>query len=196
MAHEFGEIGYSLSEVLVSAYNITADTYADAIGNLDSDQMVEIDPQADTDELRDSGKVTRLLAVTIKLAGKISHGGYDWDVLAAICGVSNATSGTTPNRVRTTTIPTKKLGYFGLIGVMDTDDDGVIVVGVRSAKLLKRPKYTFDGTANKFVVNDDVGFTGIYVGNVLEEVKTYETASDWTAAKPTDGATFKAFFSA
>ena len=194
MAFEFGEVPYTLNEILIASYNITADTYGVPAGMM-GDQMLEVNPVADTDMLRDSGKITRLLARSTHAEINIGAGGFDWNVIAILSGASTSTSGTTPNQVRTATY-SLDLPYFGAIGVASTDDGGVMVVGLRCAKLDKRFKYTFDGTANKFMINDDLAGKAIYVGNVLDEVVVYETESDWTSAKPTDGTEFKAFFSA
>lgn len=195
MAFEFGEVLYSLNEVLVVSYDIVADTYGTPAG-LEGDQEFEVDPQTDTDTLRDSGKMVRKLAITVGANIKIAAGGFDWNVLAILFDAATSTSGGTPNQVRTITYPNKSLPYFGAMGVAETDDGGVAVVGLRCAKLQKRAKYMFDGKTNKFMINDDLNGEALFVGDVLEEVKGYETKADWTAAKPTDGAGFKAFFSA
>jgi len=191
---EFGEIAYSLSAIRIATYNIATDTYGATVVSLDQDQILDFSPQADNDTMRDSGKITKALTVTTHGEIQIQAGGYDFSAWAVLFGASNATSGTTPNQVRTTTFPDIVLGYFGAIGEAVTDDGGLLVIGLRCCKLNNRPKTVLDGQENKFIIQDDLQGMALYVGNVLDEMKTYETPGDYTA--PTDAATFKAFFSA
>jgi len=192
---EFGEVLFSLNEILIAPYNILTDLYTSDPALMDFDQQVEIEFETATDELWDSGKKARKLAVITGAKLKIAAGSFDWNVIAMLLGTTNETSGTTPNRVRAITYP-EQLPYFGLIGVADSDDDpaGVAVIGVRCAKLDKPFKYTFNGKDPKFVVNDDIAGTALFVGSMLVRPKIYETASDWATARPTTGALFKSFF--
>jgi hypothetical protein len=196
MAFEFGEVSYRLREILLASFDQVPDTYGAPI-SLDGDQMMEVDPQADTDMLRDSGRNRRALAVVTHGDINLQAGGFDWGSIAILTGATAETCGSTPSRVREVLYP-ELLPYFGAIGVADTDDDGVFVVGLRMCKLNKRFKYTFDGTQNRFMVNDDLGGVALFyddgTNDIMDKVRVYETAADWDTAKPSDGAEFRSFF--
>lgn len=189
---EFAEIAYTLSDCIVASYNPTANTYGTPAA-LAHGQMVEVEPEADQDKLRSYGAYARGLSVMIGAKLKVKHGGIDFNVLAIWTGMSNYTSGLTPNQVRTSDVDAggAGMGRFGLIGVAETDDGGRIAVGLRNCLLDAFPKWTLDGESNKFFIGDMSGYA-FAVSGLLIRAKTYETASGWTA--PTTGADFLSFF--
>lgn len=195
---EFGEVSFTLSDLLVAAYNITANTYGTPVSAA-LGQTLDIDPEHDTDKLPAYGVTGRLLSVTRGAKIKIGHGGVDVDFLAVTGGVSNYTSNLTPNQRRRTRYPAGGAGlpYFGAIGVTATDDGGIAAVGLQACKLDKFPKFTADGKTNKFNMSESEGYAipiAISGSLYLMTVRTYETASLWTA--PANGTDFLAFFSA
>ncbi|MEQ8673301.1 MAG: hypothetical protein RIC84_08800 [Aggregatilineales bacterium] len=198
MAFEFGETSFTLNNFIAARYNITADTY-ELPGTLESGQMLEIDPQADTDMMKGYGVTTRLLTVETMANISVKSGGYDFSTYAIMTGSSTDTSGTTPNQVRFEDLISGGAGlpYWGVIGEAVTDDGGLIVIGLRCCKLDKRPKFTLDGTANKYNLSEAGGKAiPIVTSSALQlgRRRSYETLADWTANRPTDGAEFKAFF--
>ena len=189
---EFAEIAYTLTDCVVAAYNPTANTYGTPAA-LAHGQVVEVEPEADQDKLRSYGAYARGLSVLIGAKLKVKHGGIDFSVLAILTGMSNYTSGLTPNQVRTSDVDAGGQGLprFGLLGVAATDDGGNLVVGLRNCLLDMFPKWTLDGEANKFFIGDTSGYA-FAVSGMLIRAKAHETASLWTA--PTTGADFLAFF--
>lgn len=195
---EFGEISYTLTDCLISPYNKVANTFG-AVTSLAVGQTVEIEPEADNDQLRGYGVKSALLSVIVGAKLKVGMGGVDISALAAMAGVSNYTSGLTPNQKRRTRFGAGGGGlpYFGLIGVTATDDGGYMACGLQACKLNTYPKYTLDGKENKFNMSETEGYAiPINIGGVayLMTGRTFETPGDWTA--PTDAASFLAFFSA
>lgn len=193
---EFAEISYTLTDCIVAAYNKTANTYG-VPAALANGQLVEIEPEADNDEMRGYGKKTALLSVVTSAKIKISAGGVDSNVIAILNGSTNATSGTTPNQVRTMKFPAGGAGlpYFGLIGTAATDDGGLKIVGLQCCKMDTHVKYTVDGKENKFNVSETDGKAiPIDISSVsyLLVTKDVETASAWVA--PLVGANFLNFF--
>lgn len=194
---EFAEKVITLSDLQVAPYNITANTYGAPVA-LAGGQTLDVEFQADTDELRVYGVIGALLRVTTGAALTLSEGGIDFSARAILTGWANSTSGTTPNQVRSSRIKAggaNQLPYFGVIGTGSTDDGGLMVVGLRCCKLDAIPKMTLDGQENKFNVSESSGMAiPVAISNVLDmgTVKGYETASGYTA--PTDGATFLSFF--
>jgi hypothetical protein len=130
---------------------------------------------------------------------KIGMGGVDFSVIAIMGGTSTYTSGLTPNQMRRGLWPAGGAGlsYFGMIGVMATDDGGVLALGLQCCKLNTHPKFTFDGKENKFNMSETEGYAvpvDIASVSYLMVTRNYETASGYTA--PTTGANFLTFFSA
>lgn len=195
MAHEFAEVSFGLNELLVMRHLISG-SYTGTVVNMDTDQMLSIEPQADNDTLRDSGAITRALSVTTSANFTLGMGAMDTEAIAVMTGSASTSSGTTPNRVATMKhlAGGSGLPYFGLIGVAPTDDGGVVVVGLKACKLNAIPAMEWDGKENKFHVAETEGVAIADTNNLFMVVKRYETAADWTAAKPANGAQFLAFF--
>jgi hypothetical protein len=190
--HSFGEVSYTLTDLLVARYDFTAGTYGTPVALADG-QMLKIEHEADNDQLRGYGQKTRLLTVTVGAKITLGQGGVDMAAMVIIAGVSTATSGTAPNRVRSVDFPAGGAGlpYWGVIGVAATDDGGYAVVGLQACKLNSQPVFTLDGNENKFNLSETEGYA-VPVNSKLTRIKFYETASTFTA--PTSGATFLAHF--
>lgn len=193
---EFGEVQYTLTDVIVAAYDKSADTYGTPAA-LAGGQIVDVEPEADTDELRAWGYIEEVLAVNIAAKVSFGAGGVDRSVLAIVNGVANATSGSGDTQHATTRFVAGGAGmpYFGLIGVGATTDGGVAVVGLPAVKLNSFMKFMLDGKENKFNTSEVEGRAiPILLGAnaQLMVVKSIRTVAAWVA--PTSGANFKAFF--
>ncbi len=196
MTFSHGEVPYSLVEILIAAYTRSTDEYGTPL-SLEADQIFEVDPQADTDQMRDSGGVARFLSVKTHATTRIQGGGMSFAALGVMIGaVETDNSSSTPNLVRT--LSKRNAGlilpYFGAIGVAPSDDGSLLVCGLRAVMLDKEPKFTFDGTSNKFNVAEMAG-NAASIGGVVDHWKSYETLALWTANKPASGAEFLAWFS-
>lgn len=193
---EFAEVSYTLTDCIVAAYNKTANTYG-VPAALASGHIVEVEPEADTDQLRGYGVKTALLSVVVGAKITFGAGGVDANVMAIVSGASNATSGSDPNQVRVQKWGAGGAGlpYFGLIGVAATDDGGVKIVGLQCCKLDTHPKYTMDGKENKFNTSETSGYAipiAISSASILMVTRDVQTASGWVA--PLVGANFLNFF--
>lgn len=183
---------FTLQSLQIASFDITADTYGIPY-DLDADQIMEIDPQADTDMMRDSGSVTRLLTVLTHANFTITQGGMD---LLALGTMVNGVSGQSyfePEAGK------GGLKYFGVMGVASLDNDGVIVGGLRACKLDTAPMLKMDGQANKFSVSDMKGKAIAVTANSVNRIyrfKRYASAAAWEAAKPTDGTSFATWLKA
>ena len=186
---------FSLSDVLVAALNITAGTFSTP-ASLASGQTLEIEPEHDTDQLRGYGVKTRLLSIPVGCKIKVGAGGIDFSVLAIMGGISNYTSGLTPNQKRRNRFPAgTSLPYFGAIGTCPTDDGGLMAIGLYACKLDKYPTFSNDGKENKFNIWESEGYAIPFVISstyYLMIAREYETPGDYTT--PADGTAFGAFF--
>lgn len=184
---------FSLVEILIASYTAFGD-YGTPV-SLDIDQMLSLEPQADTDDLRDSGAITDGLTVVTHATGTIGFGGITLSALNIMTGTSSASSGTTPNRVvtRNWDAGANGLPYFAAIGVARASGNQRKIIAIPKLLLDAYPTFTMDGTENKFIINE-VAFRAFADGansRVFIE-KDYETASDYTT--PTTAETFEAFF--
>lgn len=183
---------FTLQSLMIASFNITADTYGTPY-DLDADQILEFDPQADTDMMRDSGAVTRLLTVMTHANFTITQGGIDMLVLGTMVNGVSGESYFEPEAGQ------GGLKYFGVLGVASLDNDGVIVGGLRACKLDTAPMLKMDGQANKFSVSDMKGKAIAVTANSVNRIyrfKRYASRAAWDAAKPTDGATFATWLKA
>lgn len=185
-----------MNNCTLAAYNITANTYSTP-ADLAIGQIVEVEPEADNDQLRSYGSIKRLLTVVIGAKLKIGMGGVDISAMAIMCGISNYTSGLTPNQMRRSLWGAGGSGlpYFGMIGTMASDDGGILAVGLQCCKLNTFPKFTLDGKANKFNVSEtDAYAVPVAISSVdyVMVTRAFETASGYVA--PTTGANFLTFF--
>lgn len=196
MASEFGEVAFSLVELIVADYNSGA---YDTPASLDKDQKMEIEFTADNDELRDSGAIVDFLSVVTSGSFTLGMGGVDHSVLAILTGTSTSTSGTTPNQVRTHDFSAgaaNALPYFGFIGVGRATNGAYVAVGCPKAILDTFPMWSLDGTTNAFVISETSGKCAAdnALSDMVVRVRSYETSSDYTT--PADAAAFLAFFNA
>lgn len=194
---EFGEVMYLLTDLIVAAYNSVTDTYGTPVA-LAVGQSLMLEPEADTDELRNYGVIGDALAVPTKAKVTLGGGAIDRDAFVIMAGMSSYTSGLTPNRVVTMDVKAGEDGelpYFGAIGVSRATNSGLVAVGTQKIKLNTPPRFQLDGKANKFNIQEIEGVALPVERSsqwMLLRPKFYETASDWTA--PTTPADFKAFF--
>lgn len=195
MAHEFAEVSFSLKEILLMRYNINTGAYTGTVVSLDSDQMLSIETEADTDDLYDSGVATRGLTVVKRATFTLGAGGYDVSALSIITGSSSSTSGTTPNQIATMAhaLGGAGLPYFGMIGVAPTDDGGVFTVGLKICKLNAVPGVEWDGKESKFSTSEVEGRVfGDSTTLKYFWTRRFELASNWDSLRPTNAATFLA----
>lgn len=191
MAFEFGEVMFTLSGLIVASYNPIADTYGTP-AVVSGGQTLDVEPEADTDQLREYGSIVELLAVIKGAKLKLSAGGYDYSVFAILSGFAETISGTDPNQKRTMKVKTGGSGmkYFGAIGEGEATDGSKVLVGLPKAMLNTFPKAMFNGTENKFSTSETEGYAA---GNPSRDVMVLQTwQSGWT--RPADGTAFKTFF--
>lgn len=193
---EFSEVSFTLTDLLVAAYNITANTYGTP-ASMAVGQTLEVESDHDTDKLAGYGAYRRLLSVAKGAKLKFGGGGIDSNVVAILAGATNSTSGTTPNQRRRQLFSAGGGGlpYFGVIGVAATDDGGLALIGLQCCKLDKYPTIKADGKENKFNMWESEGYAipiAVSGSDYLFHKQDQETASNWTT--PSTGANFLAFF--
>jgi hypothetical protein len=193
---EFGEVSYTLTDVIVASYNDVTNTYGTPAA-LASGHTVSIEPEGDNDKLMGYGVTTGMLSVVRGATLGFGAGGIDFSVMAIVAGLSTSTSGTGAQRVRKVLYPAggEGLPYFGMIGVAATTNSGYAAVGLQCCKLDSHPKWTLDGKENKFNVSEVGGYAmPIQISSVyyLIVAKEIEDKTTWNA--PATGGAFLTFF--
>lgn len=197
MASEFGEKFFSLVEVIIADYNGAA---YDTPISLDVDQMVNVEFEADVDELRDSGAITDGLTIVTRATLTIGWGGIDHSALAIMTGTSTSTSGSSPNVVRTHDFKggaANALPYFGIIGVAYELNAGRVAIGLPRCKLNRYPNWALDGKENKFVISEVPGKAFAESDNfngMVARMRSYESSAEYVT--PVDAAAMLEFFNA
>ncbi len=191
MAFAFGEVMYTMSGLLVASYNPTADTYGTP-ALVSGGQTLDVEPEADTDQLREYGAIVETLAVIKGAKLKFSTGGYDYSVVAILSGFAEVISGTDPNQKRTMKVKGsgRGMGYFGAIGEAEATDGSKVLVGLPKAMLNTFPKAMMNGQEVKFSTSETEGYAS---ANPAKDVMVLQVwQANWT--RPTTGAEFKTFF--
>lgn len=193
---EFGEKNYTLNDIYVSQYNITANTY-NVVQTGAIVQMIKVESTADNDVLKGSGASVAALSVVTDAKITWGQGALDRSLFTEICGMSNTTSNSAPSQIARVRAQAGGAGlpYFGIIATGPTDDGGLFAFGLQCCKLDKFPDFALDGKTNKFNMAETGGIAlpvAVSGSNDLFHWKVYQLASTFVA--PTNAATFLTFF--
>lgn len=182
---------YSLHQIMIAKTNADASSYEDPI-DLAKDQMFTVTPVHDTDQQRDSGAVTSSLSVATHGEVTIQAGGMPFDAIIAMIGASTVTSGA---EVTIDSKTGENRPYFGAIGVAPAEDGRYIAIGLHKVQLQSDPVTNADGTTNAWMVQEMSGLALAKASvSQFSRWRIYDALTDWNADKPTDGASFLAFF--
>lgn len=169
---DFGEIVFTLVQVQVAQYDIGAGTYGTAV-TVPEPQDFELKGMADEDQVKASGKLTRLLTVITHGEGKWNAAGIPFEALATIAGFTDTSSGAETDLV--TPAGGAGLPYFGIIGKLVGEQTDDVLMGAGICKLKNIPTWT--ANQNQFVTSA-LEFRLIEDTNSeLIKVKRRETAS-------------------
>ncbi len=175
MAVTFGEVAFTLVDLQVAP--VTSSGYGTAV-DLDYQQVMEIEPQHDTHEIKAGGKLVELLSVVTHANFKISQGLVDQEALAVIAGTTATTSGTTPNQTKTTDLEGGGAGlpYFGVIGKLVSNDGAALMIGLPKCKLDAAPATKSE--QNQFVMAEASGRAIADSNGIIVRYQAQETAGN------------------
>ena len=156
MPRTYSETPFTLVDLQIASYNILTATYGTPI-SLDEAQMLEFSPVADNDQIMAGGRLRHLLTVSTHVEFKLSQAGIDFDAYNILTGMTNASSGTTPNRSRrlTGSFDGTPLPYFGLVGKILSEAGADVHIGLPVCMLDSIPGMKFE--QNKFVIGEANG---------------------------------------
>jgi len=152
---EYGQVAFTLQAAAVAACNPLAASLATAYSApiaLESVQVLEVNPEADTDEIMTQGMVTEGLAVVKKATGKMTFAALNVAAYTPLFGITPVSTGTAPNRIKTVKWTAGKRGnpYFGLIGKLYGLATSDLHLGFYKCQMLNHP--TLKVEQNKFIL--------------------------------------------
>lgn len=193
MPFAFGEVMYTLSGLIVARYNPTLNTYGTPV-LVSGGQTLDIEPEADNDQLREYGQKVEGLAVIVGAKLKFSAGGYDYSAFSAITGFDEVITGTEGDYSRKLRVKAGGHGllYFGAIGEGQTTDGSIALVGIPKGQLNTFPKASYNGQENKFSMSETEGYGYANPNQDVMILDTEQNPENWV--RPTTGTEFGAFF--
>lgn len=187
---EYGEVIYNISAMYVAA--LQADDTFGTPAHIDYGQELVWEFEADTDELSGYGLTVELLAVIRKAMTTLKQGSFSSDARTILTGISQNTSGSTPNQVTTMDVTAggRGLPYFGIV-FQGESVLGNVIGGAPKCMLETFPKLGV--SENKFTIHE-AKLNAIAPSTTIRKpfrLKRYETAG----TIPSDASGFDTFFS-
>ena len=155
LSPEYGQVAFTLQGASVASFNPLASSLATAYGTpiaLEYVQMLEVNPEADTDEIMTQGMTTEGLAVVKKATGKMTFAALNVAAYTPLFGITPTSTGSTPNRIKTVKWTAGKRGnpYFGLVGKLYGLSTSDLHLGFYKCQMLNHP--TIKVEQNKFIL--------------------------------------------
>lgn len=117
---------YTVSRITVAAWDFTAEAYGTP-ASFNSAQGINVDPQLDTDMLKNYGAMERALSILTHYEGAVVRAGIDAAVQMIVEGITSSLSGST--RQVLGMAGGVNAPYFGLIAHLPMDDGYVMLWG-------------------------------------------------------------------
>lgn len=187
---EFGEVIYNVESIIVAA--LQSDNTYGTPAIIEYGQELIWEFEADNDELSGYGMTVELLAIIRKAMTTLKKGSLSSDARTILTGMSQSTSGTTPNQIATHDVVMGGSGlpYFGVV-FQGASVFGNVIGGAPKCKLETYPKLGI--AENKFSIHE-AKLNAIAPSTTIRKafrLKRYETAG----SIPTDASGFDTFFS-
>lgn len=120
-------------------------------------QTLQFEPQADTDEKKSYGLITRLLTVFTHVNLNLGVGLIQANALWVMTGLAQSVSGSGATATQRLGFDAGGAGlpYFGVVGNFASDDQGDVVMGIPLCKLDAIPSLSSD--QNQFILPESAG---------------------------------------
>jgi hypothetical protein len=140
---------YTLTDLRVARWD--GATYGTPI-SLAEGQTLEFEPQADTDEKKSYGRMTRLLSVFTHVNITIGVGLIQANAWWVMVGLEQAETGDSGDKIQSLGVDAGGAGlpYFGVVGNFASDDAGDVVIGIPRVKLDAPPSLSSE--QNQFIL--------------------------------------------
>lgn len=148
MAPAFGQVAFSLTGVKIFPYDPVAGTWSTGV-DLEYVNVLEIKPEADSDEIMSGGMVVETLAVPTKATGKMTFAALNFNAYSALFGVTPASAGATNKSVKMVA-GGRGNSYFGMIGKLLGVGTADAHVGFGKCMMMSHPSIKVE--QNKFIL--------------------------------------------
>ena len=140
---------YTLTDLRVARWD--GSQYGTPV-SLAEGQTFEIEPQADTDEKKSYGLMTRLLTVFTHVNINIGVGLIQANAWWVMVGLDKSETGESGDKIQSLGVDAGGAGlpYFGAVGNFASDDAGDVVIGIPRVKLDAPPSLSSE--QNQFIL--------------------------------------------
>lgn len=152
---------YTLTDLRVARWD---GTQYGTVVSLAEGQTLEFEPQADTDQKKSYGLVTRLLSVFTMVNITIGVGLIQANAWWVMVGVDKSETGDSGDKTQSLGIDGGGAGfpYFGVVGNFASDDAGDVVIGIPRVKLDAAPSLSSE--QNQFILPES---SAVGIANTL-----------------------------
>jgi hypothetical protein len=152
---------YTLTDLRVARWDGTE--YGTVV-SLAEGQTLQFEPQADTDQKKSYGVVTRLLSVFTSVNVTIGVGLIQANAWWTMVGVDQSETGESGEETQSLGIDGGGAGlpYFGVVGNFASDDAGDVVIGIPRVKLDAPPSLSSE--QNQFILPES---SAVGIANLL-----------------------------
>ena len=140
---------YTITDLRVARWD--GSNYGTVV-SLAEGQMLQFEPQADTDEKKSYGLIRRLLTVVTHVNINIGVGLVQANAIWVMCGIVQSVSGSGDTLTQRLRLDAGGAGlpYFGVVGNFASDDLGDVVIGIPLCKLDTAPSLSSE--QNQFIL--------------------------------------------
>ena len=152
---------YTLTDLRVARWD--GEQYGDVV-SLAEGQKLEFEPQADTDQKKSYGIVSRLLSVFTSVNITIGLGLIQANAWWVMVGIDQSETGNSGDKIQSLGVDGGGAGlpYFGVVGNFASDDAGDVVIGIPRVKLDAPPSLASE--QNKFILPES---SAVGIANLL-----------------------------
>lgn len=152
---------YTLTDLRVARWD---GTQYGTVVSLAEGQTLEFEPQADTDQKKSYGLMTRLLSVFTHININIGLGLIQANAWWVMVGVEQSETGNSGDKTQSLGVDGGGAGlpYFGVVGNFASDDAGDVVIGIPRVKLDAPPALSSE--QNQFILPES---SAVGIANTL-----------------------------
>lgn len=192
MAVGYGDIIYNIVGIYVAPLTNDVTGVYGTPAFIERGMKLSWDYTSDEDEIKSYGQVTDALTIITKGEGTLDDAAMNFDAVVAMTGVSQSSSGSTPNASTLMKVTTggAGFGYFGMAAAYAATGGANLVVGIPKCMLKTFPAFTSD--QNKFRTSS-IGIKFFSPSTTIRELVKY-TKNETAGALPSTAGAFNAYF--
>jgi hypothetical protein len=144
----FGQVAFTLYAAKIFPYDVIAGTWGTGV-DLEYVNVLEINPEADEDEIMDKGMTAEKLSVVTKATGKMTFAALNYNAYSGLYNITPASSGAT-NKSVSHNAGGRGNPYFAIIGKLFGLGLSDMHIGFAKCQMKSHPKIKVE--QNKFIL--------------------------------------------